>query len=72
MKVYHVPHKLLCPLRVQMSDDRIVSTLQIRNEEGYPFYWELISTETADRLIVDLKMEVLLELPDTPEEQMLP
>lgn len=71
MKVYHVPHKPLCPLRVQMSDDGIVATIQVRDEQGFPFYWELISPAAAELLIRDLGMKVLLILPDTPDDQIL-
>lgn len=69
MKVFHVPLKPKCPLRIQMSDDEVVAAIQVRDEQGYPFYWQLISPETARRLIEELGMKVVYNLPDTTEDQ---
>ena len=54
-----------------MSDDEIVACLQFRDERGDPFYWKLVSIDTAKRLIFEFQMIVAFTLPDTPEEQIL-
>ena len=69
MKVYHVPSKPSCPVRIQMSDDGAVCAIQVRDEHGYAFYWLLISFDLASRLIVELEMKVAYTLPDTPDSQ---
>lgn len=52
-----------------MSDDEVVSAIQVRDEQGYAFYWLLIKTETAKAIIEEHEMKVLYTLPDTPEAQ---
>lgn len=69
MKVFHIPSRPTCPLRIQMSDDEVVSAIQVRDEQGYAFYWLLISTAIAKKLIEEHGMTVLYKLPDTPEAQ---
>lgn len=69
MKVYHIPKRQSCPLRIQMSDDEVVSAIQVRDEQGYAFYWLLIKTETAKAIIAEHEMRILYTLPDTPEAQ---
>lgn len=64
MKVYWVPSKPTCPLRVQMSDDGLVAALQVRDEEGFPFYWLLVTPQLARMLIDEQGMKVILDLPD--------
>lgn len=71
MKVYHVPSKPSCPIRIQMSDDGAVSAIQVRDDQGYAFYWLLISLDLANRLIIELEMKVAYTLPDTPEGQIM-
>jgi hypothetical protein len=72
VKVYHIPGKASCPLRVQMSDDGVVAAIQVRDEEGCPFYWLLVSPEVARLLIEEHSMKVVYELPDGPADQVLP
>jgi len=60
------------PLRIQISDDEIVACLQFRDEDGAPFYWKLVSPDTAKLLIYEFQMSIVYELPDTPEAQVLP
>ena len=69
MKVYHVPGKPLCPVRIQMSDDGAVCAIQVRDDQGYAFYWLLISFDLASLMIKELGMAVAYTLPDTPESQ---
>jgi hypothetical protein len=71
LKVYAIP-KSNCPLRIQISDDEIVACLQFRDERGDPFYWKLVSIDTAKRIIYEFQMTVAFTLPDTPEEQIIP
>lgn len=52
-----------------MSDDEVVSAIQVRDEHGFTFYWLLISTETAKKIIDEHQMKVIMDLPDTPEAQ---
>jgi len=52
-----------------MSDDALVCAIQVRDEQGYAFYWLLISPELAKRMIEEQGMRVLYTLPDTPEAQ---
>jgi hypothetical protein len=70
VKVYHIPRSN-CPLRIQISDDEIVSCLQFRDERGDPFYWKIVSIDTAKKLIYEFQMVVCMTLPDTPEAQIL-
>lgn len=70
MKVYAIARSN-CPLRIQVSDDEIVACLQFRGEDGSPFYWKLVSIDTARRLIYEFQMTVSFELPDTPDEQIV-
>jgi hypothetical protein len=72
MKVFYVPNKPRCPLRVQMSDDGQVAAIQVRDEQGYAFYWLLITPELARQLILETGMKVVLELPDTPGGMIIP
>ncbi len=72
MKVFHIPHKPRCPIRIQMSDDEVVAALQIRDEDGFAFSWLLVSPELARAMIAEFGMKVVLELPDTPQDQVLP
>jgi hypothetical protein len=69
VKVYHIPSKPSCPLRIQMSDDELVAAIQVRDEGGYAFYWLLVAPDTARAIIKENGMRVVYELPDTPEEQ---
>lgn len=71
MKVYHIPRSNF-PMRIQISDDEIVSCLQFRDERGDPFYWKNVSIDTAKRLIYEYQMVVCFTLPDTPDAQILP
>jgi hypothetical protein len=70
VKIYHVARSNL-PLRIQVSDDEIVACMQFRDERGDPFYWKNVSIDTAKRLIYELQMTVVFELPDTPEAQII-
>lgn len=72
LKVYHIPNRPTCPIRIQMSDDEVVAAIQVRDESGYAFYWLLVSTEVARKLIEEHRMEVLFRLPDTADSQVLP
>ena len=67
--MYHIASRPTCPLRIQMSDDEVVSAIQVRDEQGYAFYWLLIKTETAKAIIQEHGMRVAYTLPDTPECQ---
>lgn len=69
MKVYHIPSRPSCPLRIQMSDDELVAAIQVRDESGYAFYWLLVAPDTARAIIRENGMKVVYELPDTPEGQ---
>jgi hypothetical protein len=69
MKVYHIPGKPLCPIRIQMSDDELVAALQVRDEQGCAFYWLLTRPETARQIIQEHGMTVAYTLPDTPKGQ---
>jgi hypothetical protein len=69
VKVYHIPSRPTCPLRVQMSDDELVAAIQVRDEQGFAFYWLLLRPETARQIIDEHGMRVLMTLPDTPEAQ---
>jgi hypothetical protein len=69
LKVYHIAKRPTCPLRIQMSDDEVVSAIQVRDEQGYAFYWLLIKTDTAKAIIQEHGMTVAYTLPDTPECQ---
>ncbi len=69
MKVFHIPSKPTCPLRVQMSDDGVVAAIQVRDEAGFAFYWLLISADLARKMIEEHGMKVIYALPDTPESQ---
>lgn len=69
MKVYHIPGKPSCPLRVQTSDDLVAAAIQVRDPEGCPFYWLAITPELARLLIEEHGMKVVYELPDTPADQ---
>lgn len=71
MKVYHIPTRPRCPLRIQMSDDGLVAAIQVRDEEGYAFYWLLVSSEVAHKIIEEHSMTILYTLPDTPGDQIL-
>lgn len=71
MKVYHIAKKPSCPLRIQMSDDELVSAIQVRDEQGGAFYWLIIRPETAKAIVEEHGMTVLMNLPDTPESQIL-
>jgi hypothetical protein len=70
VKVYHIPRSN-CPLRIQVSDDEIVYCLQFLGEDRYPFYWKLVTPDTAKRLIYEYQMTVAFTLPDTPEDQII-
>lgn len=70
LKVYHIP-KSNCPLRIQVSDDEIVYCLQFRSEDGVPFYWKLVTPDTAKRMIYEFQMVVAFSLPDTPDGQVI-
>lgn len=52
-----------------MSDDELVAAIQVRDEQGYAFYWLLVAPDTARAIIKDNGMTVIYELPDTPEGQ---
>ncbi len=69
MKVYHIPSRPSCPLRIQMSDDELVAAIQVRDENGFAFYWLLVAPDTARAIIKENGMKVAFELPDTPEDQ---
>jgi hypothetical protein len=71
MKVYHIPGKPSCPLRVQTSDDLVAAALQVRDAEGCPFYWLIITPELAQLLIREHGMVTIFELPDTPADTVL-
>lgn len=64
MKVYHIPSRPACPMRLQMSDDGLVAAIQFRDEQGFPFYWLLVSPEVARLLIQEQGMKVVMDLPD--------
>ena len=70
MKVYRI-FKSNCPLRIQMSDDGVVAAIQCRGEDDVPFYWLPISPQLARQFILEHRMKVTYELPDTPEAQIL-
>ncbi len=69
MKVYHIPSKPACPIRIQMSDNEEVAAIQVRDEQGYAFYWVLISPELASKMVEELEMKLAYALPDTPDHQ---
>lgn len=71
MKVYHIPGKSTCPLRVQTSDDLVAAAIQVRDPDGAPFYWLIISPQLARLLIEEHGMKVAFELPDTPADQLI-
>jgi len=71
MKVYWIP-KSNCPLRIQMSDNEQAAAIQCRGEDGVPFYWLPISPELAKMIILEHRMKLAMELPDTPESQIIP
>lgn len=52
-----------------MSDDELVSAIQIRDEQGYAFYWLLVCPETAQKIIEEHGMTIAFTLPDTPDAQ---
>jgi len=52
-----------------MSDDELVAAIQVRDEQGFAFYWLLLRPETARLVIEEHGMRVLMTLPDTPEAQ---
>ncbi len=72
MKVYAIPGKTLCPIRIQMSDDDVVAAIQVRDEDDIPFYWLLISPAIAQQMVEELGMKVVFTLPDTPDAQLTP
>lgn len=52
-----------------MSDDELVAAIQVRDEQGYAFYWMLVKIETAKSIIAEHGMTVAYTLPDTPDQQ---
>lgn len=71
MKVYRIPNSN-CPLRIQMSDNEMAAAIQCRGEDDVPFYWLPVSSEIARMLILEHRMKMIFELPDTPEHQIDP
>ena len=71
MRVYHIPRSN-CPLRIQMSDNELAAAIQCRGEDGVPFYWLPVSSELAKMIILEHRMKLVMELPDTPEGMILP
>ena len=70
MKVYKI-FKSNCPLRIQMSDNEQAAAIQCRGEDGVPFYWLPVSPELARMLILEHRMKITYELPDTPKDQII-
>lgn len=55
-----------------MSDNEQAAAIQCRGEDNVPFYWLSISIEIARMLVLEHRMKVTYELPDTPEAQVTP
>lgn len=69
MKVYRIPSKPLCPLRVQISDNEVAAAIQCRDQDDVPFYWLPVSPELANLIIKEFNMKVGFHLPDNPKDQ---